>query len=126
MDGNGGMSSKEFKILLNDIAITNNDGSISDSNPQTDDDDNSFSSSNSSSSSSSSSMSDDDLNLFIASMDGNGDGKLGRDEFVDYCMRGMNMSQKQRSEFSKRSAMHSKLQLFISNILRRIENERND
>ena len=25
---------------------------------------------------------------FIAAMDANGDGRLGADEFVDYCMRG--------------------------------------
>ena len=54
-------------------------------------------------------------------MDANGDGKLGKDEFIDYCMRGMNMGEKQRKAFAMRSAMHAKLQLFISNILIKIE-----
>ena len=63
----------------------------------------------------------EDLEMFIAAMDANGDGKLGRDEFLDYCMRGMNMRPKQRKKFSKRSPMHAKLQLFITNILKRIE-----
>jgi hypothetical protein len=61
------------------------------------------------------------MDLFIAAMDANGDGRLGKEEFLDYCMRGMNMRPSQRIKFAKRSAMHAKLQTFVWNILQRIE-----
>jgi Ca2+-binding EF-hand superfamily protein len=129
-DGNGSMSSNELKILLNDIARKtatangNGSGSASDGNPQADDDDGMATvqgRGQNSNNNNNSQMTSDDLNMFIASMDSNGDGKLGKDEFLDYCMRGMNMGNKQRQAFSQRSAMHAKLQLFITNILKRIE-----
>ena len=130
VDGNGSMSSNELSILLSDIARKtatangNGSGSASDGNPQADDDDGMETvqgRGQNSSTNNSSQMTSDDLNMFIASMDSNGDGKLGKDEWIDYCMRGMNMGNKQRQAFSRRSAMHAKLQLFITNILKRIE-----
>ena len=129
-DGSAAMSSNELQVLLEDITKDGEGGrsrSGSDSNPQADEEDEDQNNTNESKetkeSSSFAAISLEELELFIAAMDSNGDGKLGRDEFLDYCMRGMNMTKKQRKSFSKRSVMHSKLQLFVNNILKRIEQQ---
>jgi Ca2+-binding EF-hand superfamily protein len=123
-DGSAAMSASELKVLLDDIAENgaggvSGHGSQSDGNPQADDDDGEHERR----AASAVVLSEEDLEMFIAAMDANGDGRLGRDEFLDYCMRGMNMRSKQRKKFAKRSPMHAKLQLFIANILKRIEEQ---
>jgi hypothetical protein len=127
-DGSQAMSSSELGVLLDDIAsqTKGSGGSQSDGNPQAEEDEGdpnaSYVNTNQTANvTKTNELTTEDLEMFIAAMDANGDGKLGRDEFLDYCMRGMNMRPKQRKKFSKRSPMHAKLQLFITNILKRIE-----
>ena len=130
-DASAAMSASELKVLLDDIAENGASdgsgvsgygyGSQTDGNPQADDDDGGEQERRALASAVL--LSEGDLEMFIAAMDANGDGRLGRDEFLDYCMRGMNMRSKQRKKFAKRSPMHAKLQLFIANILKRIEDQ---
>ena len=128
-DASAAMSASELKVLLDDIAENGASdgsgvsgyGSQTDGNPQADDDDGGEQERRALASAVV--LSEEDLEMFIAAMDANGDGRLGRDEFLDYCMRGMNMRSKQRKKFAKRSPMHAKLQLFIANILKRIEDQ---
>ena len=88
----GSINTEEFKELLNDIS---GDGSLT--------------------------LDIGDVAMFVHAMDANGDGKLGRDEFLDYLLRGMSMTTTERVAFSKRSAMHAALQSFVNNILVRLE-----
>merc|ERR1712216_464108 len=121
--GDGSIDGKELMVLLRDIAPgtsedTGSAGSGAE-NPQNADgisgggDEAGIVDANA--------VTQDDMDLFIAAMDANGDGRLGKEEFLDYCMRGMNMRPSQRKKFAKRSPMHAKLQTFVWNILQRIE-----
>jgi Ca2+-binding EF-hand superfamily protein len=122
--GDGSIDAKELMVLLRDIAPDNSEdkgaaGGGAD-NPQNADG-TGGEEGGSAGAADTNAVTQDDMDLFIAAMDANGDGRLGKEEFLDYCMRGMNMRPSQRKKFAKRSPMHAKLQTFVWNILQQIE-----